>query len=450
MIAMPAYLQSAWLRTLGQLLLTLLLALALGMALGQTWMTLAIAALGIVAWHYRRMRQVLLRLTARRKLQPPQGLGIWNELDRLLYRSQNERRARKHRLMDMLRAYGAAAAALPDAIVVVERKNRSIAWFNDAAGPLLGLQHPGDLGEDVCERLHPLPLEPWLALGQQAEPMLDVASPPTPEVRMNLRLIPYSDTLWLLVARDVSKMMRLEQTRRDFVANVSHELRTPLTVLHGYLDMLEPDEHPELATMLGEMRRQTERMNQLVEDLLKLSRLEVQETVTDEVVAMSELLSALRREAEALSLGRHEITMDVSTDANLRGSNKELHSAFSNLVSNAVRYTPSGGSITIRWQLLDDGGAELSVQDTGYGIPATHLPRISERFYRVSNSRSRESGGTGLGLSIVKHILHLHQARLGIHSEVGRGSIFSCRFGRERVLAHDVALPPPIPADSHA
>ncbi|MDO5505873.1 MAG: phosphate regulon sensor histidine kinase PhoR [Pseudoxanthomonas suwonensis] len=440
---MPAYLQSAWSRTLGQLLLVLLAALLVGLLVDRVWFALAITALGIVAWHYWRMRQVLMRLTARRRLQPPSGVGIWNELDRLLFRSQNERRARKQRLMDMLRAYSAAAAALPDAIVVVERESGQIAWFNDAAGPLLGLEHPGDLGSDIVQRLQPLPLGPWLALGQQAEPMLDVASPVGSQLRMNLRLIPYSDTLWLLVARDVSKMMRLEQTRRDFVANVSHELRTPLTVLHGYLDMVDDEDHPELSTMFAEMRLQTERMNQLVEDLLKLSRLEVQEAVTDEVVSMPSLLATLRREAEALSQGRHQITLDAAFEANLRGSNKELHSAFSNLVSNAVRYTPSGGRIEIAWRPLPGGGGALSVQDSGYGIPAAHLPRISERFYRVSTSRSRESGGTGLGLAIAKHILHLHQGRLLIESEVGRGSTFTCCFGPDRVLVQDAALPPP-------
>lgn len=435
--------QSAWLRTIGQLLLVLLAALVLGLLAGQVWMALAIGALGIVAWHYLRMRQVLLQLTARRKLQPNPGAGIWNELDRLLHRSQNERRARKHRLMGMLRAYGAAADALPDAVVVVERESREVVWFNNAAGPLLGLEHPADLGANIYTRLRSLPMAAWLEQGEHAEPMIDVASPVSAQLRINLRLIPYSDELWLLVARDVSKMVRLEQTRRDFVANVSHELRTPLTVLHGYLDMLEPSEHPDIAPMIEEMRRQSQRMNQLVEDLLKLSRLEVQETVTDEVVSMRSMLATMRREAEALSQGRHEVVVDAATHADLRGSNKELHSAFSNLVSNAVRYTPADGRIEIAWRPLDNGGAVLSVRDTGFGIPATHLPRLSERFYRVSTSRSRESGGTGLGLSIVKHILHLHQARLEIHSEVGRGSVFSCHFGADRILAQTVQPPAP-------
>jgi two-component system phosphate regulon sensor histidine kinase PhoR len=269
---------------------------------------------------------------------------------------------------------------------------------------------------------------------------MDVASPVNPDLRLSMRLIPYSDELWLLVARDVSKLMRLEQMRRDFVANVSHELRTPLTVVHGYLDMLDPSDQPEWAPMLAEMQRQSQRMTQLVEDLLTLSRLEAQDALPDDSVAMGPMLRTLKREAEALSQHRHEVRIEDEADVDLWGSTKELHSAFSNLVSNAVRYTPAGGTITVRFERDALGGAVLSVLDTGFGIPAAHLPRITERFYRVSTSRSRESGGTGLGLSIVKHVLNLHQARLEIASEVGRGSTFSCHFGGERVHPRDNAV----------
>jgi two-component system phosphate regulon sensor histidine kinase PhoR len=235
--------------------------------------------------------------------------------------------------------------------------------------------------------------------------------------------------------------------RRDFVANVSHELRTPLTVVHGYLDMLDPGEQPEWAPILEEMRHQSQRMTQLVEDLLTLSRLEAQEGVIDEEVAMDSMLVTLRREAEALSQHRHDVGVEDAAGVDLLGSTRELHSAFSNLVANAVRYTPAGGTITVRFAPKGDG-AVLAVNDTGYGIPAAHLPRITERFYRVSTSRSRESGGTGLGLAIVKHILHLHQARLQIESEVGRGSTFTCRFGPERVRPRDHAIAAATPAAS--
>lgn len=434
---MPPHTRSAWTKTLGQLAVVLAVALLTGLLVGQVWPVLTATALGVVAWHYWKLRGVLLRLTARQRVAPASGDGVWNELDRLLYRSQDEMRGRKQRLVEMLRAYSAAAAALPDAVVVVERNSQRVRWFNDAATRLLGLRYPNDIDAALGERLQPLPVSHWLAAGRHAEPMLDALSPADPAIRLSLRLIPYSDELWLLVARDVSKLMRLEQMRRDFVANVSHELRTPLTVVHGYLDMLDPADQPEWAPMLAEMRHQSQRMTQLVEDLLTLSRLEAQEGIVDESVSMGSMLATLRREAEALSQRRHAISVEDDAGVDLLGSTRELHSAFSNLVANAVRYTPAGGRIVIRFTTGPDGGASLCVQDSGYGIPAAHLPRITERFYRVSTSRSRESGGTGLGLSIVKHVLQLHQARLEIDSEVGRGSTFSCRFGRERVLPRE-------------
>jgi two-component system phosphate regulon sensor histidine kinase PhoR len=333
----------------------------------------------------------------------------------------------------MLRAYRAAAAVLPDAVVIIDRNTQRVTWFNEVATRLLGLKYPRDNGAPVSELLRPLPVAVWMTAGQNAEPMSDAPAPHDPNIRLNLRLIPYSDQQWLLVARDISKLMHLEQVRRDFVANVSHELRTPLTVIHGYLELFDPEDMPEWSPMLEEMRKQSQRMGQIVEDLLTLSRLEAQEQSPEEIVGMTALLHTLRREGEALSQGRHKVTVEDSAGVDLVGSTKELHSAFSNLVSNAVRYTPTGGSIRIRFARGGDQGAVLSVQDTGYGIPAQHLPRITERFYRVSTSRSRESGGTGLGLSIVKHVIALHQARLEIASEVGQGSVFSIHFGAARV-----------------
>lgn len=434
---MPQHIRSAWFKTLGQLVAVLAVAALVGWLLGHVWAVVTFAALGVVAWHYWRLRKVLLRLTARQRMEPVRGDGVWNELDRLLYRGQSEMRTRKRRLLDMLRAYRAAAAALPDAVVVVERNTQRVQWFNKAATTLLGLQHT-DMGTPLGERLQPMSLSHWLAAGRNAEPMLDAASPVDPDLRLNLRLIPYSEQYWLLVARDVSKMLRLEQVRQDFVANVSHELRTPLTVIHGYLDMLDPTDFPEWTPILAEMQRQSQRMTQLVEDLLTLSRLEAQDSLPDESVAMAPMLATLKREAEALSHHRHTLVVVDEAGCDLWGSNKELHSAFSNLVSNAVRYTPVGGTITLRFAREADG-AVLSVRDTGYGIPQSHLPRITERFYRVSTSRSRESGGTGLGLSIVKHVLNLHQARLEIASEVGQGSTFSIHFGAERVHPRDPA-----------
>ena len=439
---MPRQFRSAWLKTLTTLATLLLSATVLGALFGAAMPALALAALSILVWHYWRLRQMLRRLTARRRWETSHGVGVWNELDRLLYRNQQEVRMRKRRLLEMLRSYRAAAAALPDAVVVVDRNTQRIQWFNEAATSLLGLHHPADMDAPLVERLQPLPLAHWLAGGRNAEPILDANSPVDAGLRLHLRLIPYSDHHWLLVARDVTKLLHLEQVRRDFVANVSHELRTPLTVVHGYLDMMDPEDFPDTGPMLAEMRKQSQRMAQLVEDLLTLSRLESQQHTELETVAMGSMLASLRREAEAHSQGRHQITVTDTAGVDLAGSNKELHSAFSNLVTNAVRYTPAGGHISLSFARAGNG-AVLAVADTGYGIPANHLPRLTERFYRVSSSRSRESGGTGLGLSIVKHILGLHQARLEIRSEVGKGSVFACHFDAEHVRPREPALPPP-------
>jgi two-component system phosphate regulon sensor histidine kinase PhoR len=412
--------------------------IALGALVGYPWAGLACAALAAWAWQAWRLRGLLARLEGRRRLESGRGRGAWDEIDRLLARGQRDLRARKQRLLGMLRAYRALADALPDAVIVVERDSQRIAWFNGAATRLLGLRHPGDIDAPLGERLQPMPVARWLASGRMAEPLGDVPSPLDPSVRLSLRLVPYSEDLWLLIVRDVSRLTRLEEMRRDFVANVSHELRTPLTVVHGYLEMLDPAEHPDWAPMLAEMQRQSQRMTQLVEDLLALSRLESRDSLDEEQVPMASMLATLRREAEALSQGRHLVEVADAAGVDLWGSVRELHSAFSNLVSNAVRYTPAGGTIRIGFR-REGAGAVLSVADSGYGIPAAHLPRLTERFYRVSTSRSRESGGTGLGLAIVKHVLGLHQARLSIESEVGRGSTFACVFGAERVRTREPA-----------
>jgi two-component system phosphate regulon sensor histidine kinase PhoR len=430
-------LRRAWSQTLRRLLLLFLLAALLGVAVQRFWPVVAATALLVVGWNLWRLHRTLARLEQRRKLPPNAGQGAWNALDSALYRRQHHNTVRTRRLLGLLRGYRQAATAMHDGALIVQRASSRIVWFNKAAGSLLGLHYPRSLDANLLDVLDSPLARDWLLAGREDEPLVDVPRPGDPGVRLSLRLLPYSGGEWLVVVRDVTQLMRLEQVRRDFVANVSHELRTPLTVVHGYLDMMEPDENPEWAPMVGEMRRQSQRMTQLVEDLLTLSRLEAQAQLPEEPIAMASLLVTLRREAEALSQGRHAVVVLDTAQCDLFGSAKELHSAFSNLVSNAVRYTPTGGRIEIRFERTAGGGAVLGVRDSGYGIPAQHLPRITERFYRVSTSRSRESGGTGLGLSIVKHVLNLHQARFEIESEVGKGSVFSCVFGPERVKARE-------------
>jgi two-component system phosphate regulon sensor histidine kinase PhoR len=425
----------AWRNDLWQLAIATLIALAVGWwlhAIAACVLFVAVVALAIGALRARALGRWI---ESGRRAPDATGSGLWAEMQYLIGRRRQASFVEKRHLVALLRAFRDAAAALPDAVIALDDDHR-IQWFNAAAHDLLGLKYPEDVGGHVTNLLRAPRIVDWLRGGGQ-DPLNDQPSPGEESVRLNLRLIRYAGDRCLLIARDVSQLMRLEQVRRDFVANVSHELRTPLTVVHGYLDLIEPEQMQEYEPILRELRMQSRRMTQIVEDLLTLSRLEAQNEIPAERINMRPLLEALRREASALSLGQHTVTVDLGSPMDLRGSVKDLHSAFSNLVSNAVRYTPAGGRITLRWE-SDASGARLSVVDTGQGIPAQHLPRLTERFYRVSTSRSRETGGTGLGLSIVKHVLQLHQARLEITSEIGVGSTFSCVFGPERLLEPQV------------
>ncbi|MBS0460925.1 MAG: phosphate regulon sensor histidine kinase PhoR [Proteobacteria bacterium] len=350
----------------------------------------------------------------------------------------NVQRSRARRLARQLHDLRTVARALPDALVLLDVRG-TVRWCNPAAQYLLGIAWPRDRGAVLTERF--ATDEIGARLRASVDEHDDVASPVDADVRLQLSVIRYGEHRRLLLARDVSRVVKLEQMRRDFVANVSHELRTPLTVIHGYLELLDLDDVPALAPVLAEMRAQSLRMRQIVEDLLALSRLEIQQSLPVERVAMAPLLEALRREATALSHGRHRVEMAAGAQVDLLGSPNELHSAFSNLVSNAVRYTPDGGSVSIGWRRTPDG-AEYSVRDSGYGIPAEHLARLTERFYRVSTSRSRATGGTGLGLAIVKHVLNLHDAQLRIDSEPGKGTTVTCVFPAARLLTPEAAVGP--------
>ena len=428
-------LRTAGIRTLARGLLYFLLAAVVGLATQRFWPVLAVAALAALFWSTWRLHRVLSRLAGRRRMSPNTGQGLWNALESALYRRERRVRARIGRLLEKSRGHRRAAAAMHDGGVIVERSGGRIVWFNKAARRLLGLPFPDALGRRLPDVVDSPDARDWFDAARTDEPLADVPSPADPGMRLSLRLLPFSDTEWLVVVRDVTQLMRLEHARRDFVANVSHELRTPLTVVNGYLELIEPEDDAEWTPMLAEMRRQSRRMTQLVEDLLMLSRLEARQQLPEGLVAMAPMLATLRREAAALSQGRHAIDVTDSAGCDLQGSPGDLHSAFSNLVGNAVRYTPDGGRIDIRFERTVAGGVALTVRDSGYGIPAEHIPRITERFYRIDTSRSRASGGTGLGLSIVKHVLHLHQARLEIRSRVGDGSSFACVFGTERVRA---------------
>lgn len=412
-------------RSIALLLVLAGLGVLVGWLLGQAGFGMAG---GLLLWSALQLRQLLRlqRWLASRRMHAPESEGAWQPIFDSLERRRKADRRRRRRLLEALEAFRDAARALPDGIIAIDDTD-TIHWFNKSAKRLLGLRYPTDVGNHLTHLVRSPRFMQWLGEGRLDDPLIDLPSPGDERVRLLCRLIAYRPGFRMLIVRDVSNLMRLEQIRRDFVANVSHELRTPLTVINGYMEALEPEELGELGGLFVQMRQQSRRMAHIVEDLLTLSRLEAQSMPVADQVAMRPLLGTILRDAQALSAGRHRIELCVSTELDLLGSGKDLHSAFSNLVVNAVRYTPDGGEIRLVWEMRDQDAC-FSVSDTGPGIPAQHLPRLTERFYRVSNSRSRDSGGTGLGLAIVKHVLNSHGARLEIESRVGEGSCFRCVF----------------------
>ncbi|WP_205617024.1 phosphate regulon sensor histidine kinase PhoR [Pelomicrobium methylotrophicum] len=370
----------------------------------------------------------------------PSTTGIWDALFAMLYRLTRAQTRSQQELAVALRRFQEAATVFPDGIVILDHQDR-IQWCNPTAEQHFGIDSRLDMGQQITNLVrHPRFVE-YLDAQNYREPLVIRLERELP-LMASIQLIPYGDTEKLLISRDITSLERAETMRRDFVANVSHELRTPLTVVGGFLETLadSPEMEPEmLRRSLELMRQQTQRMQRLVEDLLALSQLEnAQHPLREEKVDVPELVRLLHYEAQSLSGGRHRIGLEIETEDWLLGSPDELRSAFSNLISNAIRYTPEGGRIDLRWR-KEGGQLVFSVQDTGIGIEAHHLPRLTERFYRVDRSRSRETGGTGLGLAIVKHVLSRHQGVLEIESEPGKGSRFSARFPESRCIQPEQA-----------
>ncbi|WP_124553515.1 phosphate regulon sensor histidine kinase PhoR [Methylophilus methylotrophus] len=365
----------------------------------------------------------------------PNGKGIWEDIFANLYHEMRRHSRSQSQLSSTLERLRHATSALPDGVVVLNNRNE-IEWFNEPAIQRLGLKRHHDENQPIYYLLRQAEFVEYLQAEDYSEP-LKLKSWRSPDVTLELQIIPFASKQRLLICRDVSAIEKTEVMRRDFIANVSHELRTPLTVIGGFLETIgdmQGEISPDIQPYFDMMQSQTTRMRRIIEDLLTLSRLENNVTLKDETdIAMPALLRQLQKDAQALSQGQHTVTLHMETEVNIRGSYNELLSALSNLTSNAVRYTPEHGKIDIYWQLRGEE-AVFTVQDTGIGIEAQHLPRLTERFYRVDSGRSRDTGGTGLGLSIVKHILHHHQASLHIESKPGEGSRFQIMFPAQRVL----------------
>jgi two-component system phosphate regulon sensor histidine kinase PhoR len=401
-----------------------------------------IAACLYIVLHLRHLRALRLWVDAPKHVELPEPSGIWGEIFEKLIDLQKRNKKRKKRLAAIVSEFQASTAALPDGAVVLGERGE-IAWFNKAAQATLGLRTPHDLGIRISNLIRHPDFADYLS-AQSYEADVEVPSPVNRNVRLSLKVIPYGNNQRLMIVRDVSELRRLETARRDFVSNASHELRTPLTVLRGYLDMIEPDSRStgplaQWRMPIQEMRAQATRMELLINDMLKLAKLESDVDIKQDVLDVPQVLQRVVDDARAMSQGSHQVEQEIDGDLFLYGREVEAQSIFSNLVSNAVRYSPAGGTIRVRWW-GDADGAHFSVQDQGLGIDEKDLPRLTERFYRVDVGRSRASGGTGLGLSIVKHALERHEGRLQIDSRLGVGSTFTCHFPPHRV--HRAEEPP--------
>lgn len=426
---------SAWKFTAARLTAVVALGLVVGWMLGYPWPGIAFALALDLSRQLFNLRRLDAWLRQRNLMGPPDAGGVWGEVIARIVSLHRRKRFHKRRTIQLLREIRRSTEALPDGMIALNGR-RDILWMNHTAAQLLGLDGRRDRGLRIDQLLRQPEIGRYFAQGDPSGVV--VFQPHAGEPRfLSLQLIPDAGgDQQLMLVRDVTRQTRLEQMRRDFVANASHELRSPLTVISGYLETLaqDPALDEELQAPLAEMRRQAERMTTIVRDLLELSRLEsTEQAPPGEPIDMAALLALLRKEVLAQAEHGHVVTVTADSASRLRGAEAEIRSALGNLVENAAKYTPAGGSIALRWW-VDEGGGHAAVADTGIGIPPEHLPRITERFYRVDPGRSRATGGSGLGLSIVKHVLQRHGAQLEVRSEEGKGSTFICHFPSARVV----------------
>jgi two-component system phosphate regulon sensor histidine kinase PhoR len=410
-------------------------AAVIGYATGYLFLALWLATACYLGWQLHYIFRLHLWLKRGGLAPPPEAPGIWGSVFDNLRRAQMRHRRRRKTLTNLLARSKESANAMPDAAIILGREH-DLQWWNEAAAHMLGLQSPQDVGQRAGNLIRDPDFHRFLH-GQRNGQALTLPSPVQPRDILESRIIPYGDQQQLLLVRDITRLHRLEQVRRDFVANISHELRTPLTVIHGIAETLADTEStadPSQTKAIALLQNQTISMRSLVDHLLLLSRLETTDTAQhSERIDIAQLLRVLCDEAQALSGGRHQIILEADDQLALLGNKTELRSAFSNLIINAVKYTPATGTITVRWARLAQGAC-LEVRDTGPGIAAEHLPRLTERFYRIDPGRSARTGGSGLGLAIVKHVLNRHQARLQVDSEIKVGTSFRCLFPASRAI----------------
>ena len=400
-----------------------------------------VMALGTVAFFFLRQLWLVLRLihwaACPLGTPTPSASGAWGAAFEALHKRGRLASAEREQATEELARFRRAAEALPDGVIILDGY-RAIEWMNLQAEACLGLKASVDTGSRITHLLREPEFLAYLDSPDHRGVPLELHTQRNPGRSLQIQAAPFAAGRTLLLVRDITQLQKLATMRRDFVANVSHELKTPLTVTLGFvetaMDALDDTPPQEIAQYLQTAAEQARRMQQLIDDLLTLSSLETDSPPPlEDPIDVADLLNDIGKEVAALSSGRHDIVLENQGPRILLGSVRELRSAFANLAGNAVRYSPDGGRIVLRWSGEGSGGGRFSVHDSGIGIALQHLPRLTERFYRVDRGRSREAGGTGLGLAIVKHVLERHQAVLQVESEPGQGSVFSVVFPAHRV-----------------
>jgi two-component system phosphate regulon sensor histidine kinase PhoR len=410
-------------------------AAVIGIAVDQVAVSLLLALLAYTLRNLYNLHRLANWLGEPVAAEIPIHFGLWGDIYARISRTAQRHTQREKRLSSLLNEYAASTSALPDAAVALDPDGR-IRWFNEAASRLLGLLTGKDIGQPLLNLVRTPDVVEFLKRNEVGT-ALQTRAPGNPDRQLELRVSPYGEGQTLLLAQDITDRLQHERMRKDFVANVSHELRTPLTVISGFIENLQGAEDIDRARLgrpLDLMEQQAARMRRIVEDLLLLARLESDATPSRQAeIKVADLLRMVADECAALREETASITCEADSTSRLLGDEQQLRSALTNLVVNAVNHTSAGGSIVLGWRDKDGHGV-MSVRDDGEGIAAEHLPRLTERFYRVDAGRSRERGGTGLGLAIVKHILNRHDARLEVQSTLGEGSEFCCVFPPSRLV----------------
>lgn len=431
--------KNIWRNTILSWLLGLSACIVIGIIIGQLLGVLLLYVLGSLYWQLYQLYQFHNWLRYSGKAAPPEASGVWGQVFDAVYRLQKKQRKSKRRMRQALTRVESSTTALKEGVIMADNQG-NLEWWNNSAAHFFGLMRPVDRGQAITNIVRSPEFFRYFTQKRFGEPLI-IKSPAKEGVYLEIQTTLYDKNDHLIFIRDVTRLHLLEQMRKDFVANASHELKTPLTVIKGYLETLEmfKDSLPiSMQKGIVNMSEQSERMEQLIEDLLLLSRLESDDKREEnQWHKISDLVESIQKVTTPILDEKHNLTINIPEEARLYGSYNELYSAFSNLIVNAIKYSPDGGTIDVSWESSDLNGV-FSVKDAGLGIDPRYIPRLTERFFRVDKGRGSKTGGTGLGLAIVKHVLLHHDAKLQIRSQPGNGSTFSCHFPANRTRTDNI------------